>query len=77
MNPINFSLIDNQTKELELETQTEILKTELEDKEYEKIEQRIEILLAFLDKEKNKEQPESSKIKIALEEQKLMNLKKV
>lgn len=76
LNPINFSLIDNQTKELELETQTEILKTELEDKEYEKIEQRIEILLAFLDKEKNKEQPESSKIKIALEEQKLMNLKK-
>ncbi len=76
LNPINFSFLDNQAKELELETQTEILKTELEDKEYEKIEQRIDILLDVLNQEKNKTLSESSKIKLALEEQKLMNLKK-
>lgn len=73
---VNFSFVNKESKELEVETKKELLKTELEEKEYEKIEQRIENLLIFLETEKNKKIPESTKLKLELEEQKLMNLKK-
>lgn len=67
--------IEENTFTLENETNKELKKEELEDKEYEILEAKINNLLNILSKEKNKNIDNLTKQKIILEEQKLINLK--
>ncbi len=72
---INFSLIDSKAKAIVLDSQVEINKEELEDKEYEFLENKINQLLNEIDVQKRKKISQQDLNKLILEEQKLKNLK--
>lgn len=73
---INHSILTLETEELIKESRNEIEKEELEEKEYETVEQKIEDRIEFLEKLLEKTLKEETKKKVKEELERMRNLKK-